>query len=77
MVKTQKRAKSAPKSVKAAPKVLSKKSSKASSTKRVSVASSPVKSSGSVKSTCKPKWNAASKKTILTYSDPIDYFQWN
>ncbi len=71
MVKKQVRAKSAPKSIKVAPKVLSKKSSKASSTKKVSVASSPVKSTGSKKSTKnndnKPKWNPPTQKLINIY----------
>ena len=70
MVKKQARAKSAPKSIKTAPKVLSKKSSKASSTKRVSVASSPVKSTGSkksIKNDNKPKWNPPKQKLINIY----------
>jgi hypothetical protein len=79
MVKTQQRAKSAPKSIKTVTKVLSKKSSKASSTKRVSLASSPTKSAHSPlkKDSCRPKWNAPNKKVIDTYTDPIDYFQMN
>jgi hypothetical protein len=79
MVKTQQRAKSAPKSIKTVTKALSKKSSKASSTKKVSVASSPTKSSHSPlkKDSCKPKWNGPNKKVIETYTDPIDYFQLN